>query len=352
MQETLDVELQFRRVLMSALMACIRSGESCALVGVSGVGKSALLRHLQKPVFKKHYLGENSERVLFVFMDCNLLAEQTEWGVIELLVESISKALRNISNREYNTPLNGAFEEIAKETRSTHERTAAQRNLSRIIELVKQAGYTRIVFFLDEFDDILGRIDATFLNNLRGLRDESRPSVVYVTLTRRVLPLVRPDIKRVAEGFNEMFRSTFPLTPYNRSDARAYISELIALAEFPLSQDQVAGLIRATGGHAGLIKAGFEHLRKRTSNNSSGIWAEMLLDPIVNEESKKIWQSVQPREQKMLCAIARREPVVSKEQPILHNLVLKGLVLEQPHQQILFSHLFAEFVKRQKGAPQ
>lgn len=352
MTERLEVELQFRRVLIGALMACVRRGESCALVGVSGVGKSALLRRLQQSGLKKYYLGENSERVLFVFMDCNLLAEQTEWGVIELLVESISKALRTPSKEEYKSELNGALEEIAKETRSTHERAAAQRNLSRIIELVKTAGYTRIVFFLDEFDDILSRIDAPFLNNLRGLRDENRPSIVFITLTRRVLPLIRLDIKRVAEGFNEMFRSTFPLTPYDRTDARTYISELITLAEFPLSETQVAGLIRATGGHAGLIKAGFEHLRKRSTSNSSGTWDEMVLDPIVNEESKKIWQSVQAREQKMLRTVARREEVESKEQPILDNLVLKGLVLCQPHQRILFSHLFAEFVKRQIGAQQ
>jgi hypothetical protein len=43
---------------------------------------------------------------------------------------------------------------------------------------------------------------------------------------------------------------------------------------------------------------------------------------------------------------------VDNQQPVLDNLVLKGLVLVQPHQRVLFSHLFADFVKRQKGTQQ
>lgn len=361
-------ELEFRRDLVSAVMECIRGGESCALVGVSGVGKSALLRRIRQPHVKAHYLDEkakeasdtSADNCLFVITDCNLLVEPVEWGLFELMGESTARALADLTAgseaREKETAKTGkglpelgaSIEKIVQETRAARETALAQRNLSQIIRLVSGAGFTRIVFFLDEFDAIAPRAEPRVLNNLRGLRDEYRPRVIYVTLTRSILPLLRRDIKKVAEGFNEMFRNTYAVTPYTRSDARVFISELTELFSTSLPEQEVAGLIRATGGHAGLIKAGFEYLRKRRAGSRAHLWDEMLSDPIVRDESKKIWQCLDVREQDVLRKIARRETLGTPERDIVQNLSAKGLVTGKAEHPVLFCHLFAEYVSGQK----
>lgn len=346
MNSNVQPDLTISRNLVTALMDRIKSGESCALLGVSGVGKSALLRRLQQPALKRHYLGDAFDRYLFIVVDCNMLTELSAWGAFELMLRRLADSMADSGTNPDRAALGERLSDLYRESQTARDRALAQRNLSRALRHILDASFIKITFFLDEFDSLLGELDAQFLNNLRGVRDEFRPNIVYVTLTRRVFPILRSDIKETAEGFNEMFRSTFALRPYTREEARLVLGEMMANAQFELPEDEIGGLIRATGGHAALLKAGFEYLRKNRAPDAVNLNA-MSANPIIADESRKIWESLDQHERRVLAQVARHESIAPGDRAVAEHLKVKGLVVDKGGTDALFSPLVAEYVKRQ-----
>jgi len=339
--------LSYREDIVSAAMNCIAAGESCSLVGISGIGKSALLRHVSRTEVKGHFLGESSSRFLFVVVDCNLIAEVSEWGAFEFFLNQIARALDSIEDPALGDlvqQLNGLYSEVE----AKQDRFLAQRHLSRSVGLILKNQFDKIVFFLDEFDGVLRQIDSQFLNNLRGLRDEYRPQVVYVTLTRHLFPLIRQDVKKKAESFFEIFRNTFALAPYNREQAHHVLLELMADSKFKLEESGIRYVVFATGGHSGLIKGAFEYLRKRPLVESKDMLIEMAEDSVIRDESRKIWGSLTSHEQRVLSRVARGELLQDSDNDIVSHLKMKGVLTERSGSGLtLFSPLFAFFIKQQ-----
>lgn len=346
MNSNAQSDLTISRNLVTALMDRIKGGESCALLGVSGVGKSALLRRLQQHSLKRHYLGDAFDRFLFIIVDCNMLTEVSAWGAFELMLRRLADGIPSAQSNPENTGLRESLGALYQESQAAHDRALAQRNLSRALRQVFDAGFLKVIFFLDEFDSLLTALDAQFLNNLRGVRDEFRPNIVYVTLTRRVFPILRSDIKETAEGFNEMFRSTFALRPYTREEARLVLGEMMAMAQFELHEDEIGGLIRATGGHAALLKAGFEYLRKNRAADAVNLNA-MSANPIIADEARKILESLDQHERRVLAQVSRHESIAPGDGAVAEHLKVKGLVVDKGGTYALFAPLVAEYVKRQ-----
>jgi len=71
-------------------------GDCCALVGVSNVGKSHLLRAWRRPEVVRAYLGEAAEGLGFVYIDFNLMLEMSEQGFYELILRTVMTVLREL----------------------------------------------------------------------------------------------------------------------------------------------------------------------------------------------------------------------------------------------------------------
>src|SRR5512137_2558319 len=68
--------VKFREEILEPASGLLRAGESCALVGVSGAGKSTIARHLTRADVRQHYFGVRAAQVFVLYLNCKTLAQQ------------------------------------------------------------------------------------------------------------------------------------------------------------------------------------------------------------------------------------------------------------------------------------
>jgi hypothetical protein len=342
--------LSYRKNLVSAIMECIRAGESCSLIGVASVGKSNLFRFLIRPDVRQHYLGESWERFLFVFVDYNMLAEASEWGVFELFLHRILESVEDLEGSEVPSELIGHLEDLYQRVVTSGNRLLAQRYLSRCLGTLVKKGDFRFVFFLDEFDPLFEQLDGRFFLNLRGLRDEYKYRVSHISATRRLLPQIREDMRAELESFYEFLScNVFPLTPYDRDDARAMVGRLMVRRQVVLNEEVVECLLTASGGHSGLLRASFELACDKRSSGVLAVPKQMLENYSIELECRKIWDSLTKEEREVLSFFATGQQATC-DQAIVEYLKLKGVLVEDEAGERLFSPILAQFVLQELTA--
>src|ERR1700694_5786347 len=70
----LPIPVGFRAETLQQVVRLLRSGESCAVVGVGSSGKSNVARHLARADVRKEYFGPEAESTLIVYLNCKPLA--------------------------------------------------------------------------------------------------------------------------------------------------------------------------------------------------------------------------------------------------------------------------------------
>src|SRR5690606_32080045 len=132
-----------------------------------------------------------------------------------------------------------------------------------VTEVLRLDRRMRIVFMFDEFEEFIN-LPAYFFQSLRGVRDDYKQRLMYVTASRFSLPELvaqhKPDPKDVGimEGFVELFHGfTHYISRLDNQSARASIERLERRFNTRLQPDLERGLICTTGKHSGLLRRGF-----------------------------------------------------------------------------------------------
>src|SRR5882724_12278312 len=92
---TIPLPLSYRKHELTAIFRNLQAGDSCAVVGASGMAKSNLFRHLLNPEIRTHYLGEKWQRCNFVAIDANEAPELNERAISDLIHQRLIEAYQN-----------------------------------------------------------------------------------------------------------------------------------------------------------------------------------------------------------------------------------------------------------------
>lgn len=335
--------LEYRTELLGRVMPMLRAGECCSLVGLSGVGKSNLIRFLGRPdVQAQHW---DTERTWMVLIDTHglVLGEQPdEFAVAELIIH------RLILEAERR----GSSSELIEWASDLHARLCAQpssqlalRSLERVcVRLCDQAGLQLVLMF-DQFEDLWRRAADRFFLNLRYLRDQLKYRLVYLVLTRSALPELR-ESPAATEAFWELFTAhTYGLGMYSPADAAEMLARMAARQGSPLDDALAQRAIELSGRHSGLLRAIFWALCERPALAAPG--ADLLAVPAIASECAKLWGQCSPDERHCAHILAAGLPLHQPGAPALERLRLTELVAGEPP--ALFTPLFGDYVLRQSG---
>ncbi len=326
MNPTRQYELDFRKEEVETIMKHVAGSTSCSLVGIGSVGKSNLIAHLNDPRVHEHYLGaEAAQQVKFITIDANMLGPLPSdkndphgcWAGYELLMHRLFLAFypfdmlpENEANRFYETYLalqNGTNPLYAY---------MALRYFEVGVQFFLRQGY-KIIFMFDEFEEMLKQVPVKFFQTLRGIRDANKRQLVYMTFTRSPLPTLVERYELPAldiESFIELFTdNVLYVGPYNDKDARKMIAELSRRRQRTFPDNVNDLLLQATGGYAGLLRAGFASLEEMSNLapavESVDTLAQALeLRSAIRTECQTIWTSLNRSEQYVLKAVARLTP--------------------------------------------
>ncbi len=329
--------LSFRADLLKRMLADLRAGECCSLVGTSGTGKSNVARFLQRQDVQKAYWNDDLRCVILIDSHSLIFDEgqKAEYTVSEMMIHRLLEEVEayNFSaefltwaNESYNRPANSSF-------------PLAMRTLQDICRrLCEQYGH-QLIFVFDQFDDLWQALDARFFLNLRNLRDQFKYHIVYLVMTRNRLERMRPNAQTV-ESFWELFSThTYGLGPYNESDAATMVERLAFRAEVPVSEIP-REVVTLSGQHPAILRAIFWAC---CNSPQESLRADDLLKiSSVLKECEKVWNDLSLAEQHLVQIIAQQLPLRYPNTEALNDLRLKGIISSDPP--TLFSPLFAAYV--------
>lgn len=362
----------YRQAEVTAIIAALDQGQSVSVIGPPSVGKTNLLRFLDQERLAandpnspwRRYAPNTRQQgsLITVNIDPNGLlpalprekgdVAARAWPGFELLTHrtTIAPQLYPAYKGPTDPPPDPALlEQIAayqEQFANAHPDVTdfedhlhahlALRHLESIIDATlnshrAQGLPVRLVYFMDEFERLLDTMPDYFFVALRSLRDRFKYSVLFVTFTRNSLPYLIGDRVEVLEPFIELFHdATVYLRPFTDDDAWRMIEQLENRAV--AKEDYGLGLlIRATGGFAGLLRAGFKHadalqqIRAQQLGEAIRLAAHRLsAETNVQAECETLLRGLRDEEIAGLYAAELQSGGVTR--PVLRELVHKSLL--------------------------
>lgn len=189
--------LSYRQEIVGPLFAEIARGDSCAVVGAASMGKSRLLSFVGRRDVREHYLGSQAGKTLLAHVDCNRLAEMSDWGLYELMLTSLTEAAGAFAPlMDQRKALNG----LRREVIINHDviPLLAQRHVELAAHIICAEEQLSVCFLLDEFEEPYRRLPARACQSARAARSEQVSPDLCSLLPRAARKGARPVGQRRA----------------------------------------------------------------------------------------------------------------------------------------------------------
>ncbi len=338
-----------RRAEVRFILQAIASGHDIAVVGMSNLGKSTLLRGLFGSA------GARDNRHLWVYVDCNYAAERSSRGFYELVLRGLVAAAGGAAGHpDLRAALERAYSTVVGPSSGMEDALAFNRSLETVL-----ADDRRLVLCLDELDGLATALDGQVFLNLRALKDRYASRLSYVVALDRPLFDLRQD--RDAGEFTELFnRRTYWLPPLNREAAEAVALTWAAREGVPFDDADLEFIRQQADGHPGLIGAVAVALAEALSDDPrtpaqshvvhSLVRERLAMDTSIQSECDKVWEDVEREEER--DALMELAVGGLAEPTLLHWPRRRHLVVGSDDAPRLFCQAFADYVRRRRLSAQ
>lgn len=320
------------------------------IVGMSNIGKSALLRLLAQPDVWVKELGEVAQEFLPVYIDCNRILDLTEQGFCELVLRCLQEASPALASLP---ELVNAYDMLVAPSSDFQVPLSFSRGLTAALE----SSTRRLVLLFDEFDDPFAHIDARVFLNLRAVQDRHSGQIVFVAASGRPLTVLNHD-RRHGE-FAELFgHRIWYLAPLTRSDTEQQVRRYMTAYEADFINADIDFIYQWSGGHPRMAEGVCRmlhnaleaadpapadplerwHFHRKTA-------ALLLNDSYLTRECSKIWNEFSPEEQAEVGALNIADHEAA--QSVLDELLRRHVLNRVEGRPQIFCRLLAEYVQRE-----
>lgn len=323
-------------------------GDCISLVGVSNLGKSALLRQLCDSIA--------STAGTFVYVDCNQMGERTARAFFTATWFAMVNAIRarKLSD-QIKTRATALYDEMV------HAASA------EFVALHFDEGFTfaldnlphPLVLCFDEFDEVYFNLEPQVFLNLRALKDRYGDAIAFVTSTER--EITRLPASREQGEFLELIAPHVHFMQFMQpDDTRKFCLQYAAREHVTFSDADLAFIRDNADGHPGLAQAVCCALGAITGAPTRDASQDRVIHQLVQQnlttdstaraECEKIWDDLAEDERDALLHLNRTDG----DSMALKSCRAKFIVRDGDDGPIIFSRLFADFVRRQhfKSHPQ
>ena len=323
------------------------NGACVSLVGVSNLGKTALLRHLCDP-------STQNNRGTFVYVDCNAMPERAARAFFIAIWRALAEKLQICCD---DGDAAARAHHLDGEIIGVEDAAAFALNFARGLALALDYPPHPLVLCLDDFDEAYQALEPQTFLNLRAFKDRYADALAYITATER--ELARLTTSREQGEFLELVAPHVHFLGFmTRDDTRDFCERFAALEGVTFSDADLAFIYANVDGHAGLALAVCHALGNVTGAPTRNAQQDRVIHQIVQQnlatdanvrtECEKIWRDLEADEQNALFNLDRTDDA----QIALRGLRAKFIVRDGDEGPVLFSRLFADFIRRQQLAQQ
>ena len=333
------------------IFSCVADAKCCAIVGLSNMGKSVLLRSVRAAALGG-FEQIRADDYAFIYIDFNLMVEMTEQAFYELILRSTRAALSG-SNARVRERTEEAYCKIVD---SSNPFLIPLGFNEGVMALCEELGI-RVILLFDEFDGPFAKLAPRVFLNLRALKDRYDQQLCYVVATGKHLGNMRLG-NEIGE-FCEMFaHQTLYLGPLNKVDTRQLVQELMAQHSLNPTEEDYGFVWEQTGGHPGLVEA-VCHVLGAAGGGDGGVGYSLIRDKLdsdlnVRSECVKLWNGLEEEQRGIVMAFVSGEKIGrARLVPLLRSGILReGNQIEGNqiggNQIEVFGARFSGFVHRQR----
>ena len=346
-----------RRPDIHNLMHYLNAMQCVEVVGFSNIGKSAFMRLLGQSDVWVQELGEAGDKILPVYIDCNLMLDMSDQGFYEIVL----RCLRERSPELAQLPeLTTAYNALVNAASSDFQ---VPLSFSQGLNAVLQSTQRRLVLLLDEFDEPFTLMDPRVMLNLRALKDRHSNDLAYV------VALVKPMGSHVNNGeyrseFRELFNHrTWHLAPLTRSDVDRVVRSYMGAYEARFIASDFDFIYKWAGGHPCLLESVCRMLDAELENYAPDInepethWEihrqtakKFRHNSSINYECAKIWEGCSADEQQALQDFVDGEDEIAAD--VLVGLYRQHILFRVEGKPQFFCRLLKEYIQRQNSQQQ
>jgi hypothetical protein len=340
-----------RKQETEALMSAVRTAECATIIGLSNMGKSALMRELCAPATREAFLRERSHDWLFVHVDCNLMPERSEQALHEVILRNAMEALRRAGSQEAMLArLDKLYEQVIQPPTPIRSPLAFN---DAINVLCEDSGRSLVLLF-DEFDDPFGKLDGRTFLNLRAMKDRLADRLTYITATEQPLSDIRSD--REASEFTELFASREVWLGFlNAADATTVAREFARENGETWQTDEIDFVVAQAGGHPGLLQGVLETFMRVAGGAPNSARRQALSvakqafddDPTIRRECLQLWAQLSDPERLELMSYVHGDRLNDAVRAQLHTRCLLANEDEDAATRPAVGEVWRAFIKRQ-----
>jgi hypothetical protein len=323
------------------------NGAGVSLVGVSNLGKTALMRHLCDS-------STQNNRGTFVYVDCNAMPERTARAFFIAIWRALAEKLQICCD---DGDVAARARHLDGEIIGVDDAAAFALNFARGLALALDHLPHPLTLCLDDFDEAYQALEPQTFLNLRAFKDRYVDALAYITATER--EFARLPMSREQGEFLELVAPHVHFLNFmTRDDTRDFCERFAVLEGVTFSDADLVFIYANADGHAGLALAVCCALGNVTGAPTRNAQQDRVIHQIVQQnlatdanvrtECVKIWRDLEADEQNALFNLDRTDDA----QIALRGLRAKLIVRDGDEGPVLFSRLFADFVRRQQLAQQ
>lgn len=342
-----DFPMRYREGEMEQIAQWMATGESCSVVGLSGMGRNNLLGFLcTRSEVLQSYLPEYANTVALVPVDLSCMPTNDSATLYRVILRSFYWVQETFAG-ELAQVVARLYEKIWE----TENAFQCQSLLYELFFAFQQQS-TQVVLVLSRFDYFCQDATPQLLNTLRGLRDSLKETVSFVVgLDQEVVYLPKPEA--LGEMYELLDSHVCWVGAMNVSDANFVIHQATYMVDKPPTEKEKKQ-IRELSGHIPVLLKLVSHwwLEHRTLPP-----AEVLAkEHHIQHRLARLWNGLTQEEQFALSAIQTWQQSSAKSKikaleklnsdhgAILSRLVEKGLSLRMHNQWQIRSELLANYV--------
>jgi DNA-binding winged helix-turn-helix (wHTH) protein len=339
---------------VEAIRGCALNGTCVSLVGISNLGKSALMRHLCEFSAPDH-------RGTFVYVDCNAMPERTARAFFIAIWRALADKLQTCCD---DGDVVTRARHLNGEIIDADDAATFALNFERGLALSLDSLPRPLVLCLDDFDEVYQSLELQAFLNLRAFKDRYGDALAYITATERELAHLT-NSREQGELLELVTPHVHFLSFMATDDTREFCRRFAAREGVTFSDADIAFICDNVGGHPGLALAVCHALGSVTGAPMRNAQQDRVIHQIVQQnlatdvnvrvECEKIWQDLETDERNALLSSSTLRGAPSgaaSQDAALRGLRAKFIVQDSDEGLAIFSRLFADFVRRQQLAKQ